>query len=268
MIPVVLLNEGWVVQSKQFKYYQNIGNPSSTIKRLTEWGSDELIFLDITQSNKYDLRRDDQGYKNRNTFLEIISDISKFCFMPIAIGGKIQSLSDIEARLRLGADKVCINTKALTSPEFVADAAKEFGSQCIVVSIDVKKTTSDYKVLTNGGHIETKYALGEAAHTMQESGAGELLVNSIDRDGAGIGYDTDIYATVTDVVDIPVIACGGVGDYSDFSNLLANVDVDAVAAANIFHYRDQAVFLAKKHLYEKGLNFRRPKLQKSQTKRN
>ena len=110
LIPVILLKDGWIVQSKNFSKYQNIGNPTTSVKRLSEWGSDELIYLDISKSDQYDLRRDDQGYANRQTFLEIVQDVSLNCFMPITVGGKISSLSDIETRLRAGADKVCINT--------------------------------------------------------------------------------------------------------------------------------------------------------------
>ena len=139
LIPVVLLRNGWIVQSKGFREYQNLGNPVTTVQRLSEWASDEIIFLDISADQMYDMRRDDQGYKNRDNFLGILTDIAAATFMPLTVGGKIRSLRDIEERLSAGADKICLNTKAFTNPEFISQAAKEFGSQCIVISIDAKK---------------------------------------------------------------------------------------------------------------------------------
>lgn len=138
LIPVLLLKDGWLVQSKGFTRHQNLGNPVTAVKRLSEWASDELIYLDISKSNHYDLRRDDQGYENRSSFLDIIEDVSKVTFMPITVGGRIRTLKDIEARLLVGADKVSINTMAITNPQFIKEAAEQFGSQCIVVSIDAK----------------------------------------------------------------------------------------------------------------------------------
>lgn len=267
LIPVILLKDGWIVQSKKFSKYQNIGNPTTSVKRLSEWGSDELIYLDISKSDQYDLRRDDQGYANRQTFLEIVQDVSLNCFMPITVGGKINSLDDIETRLRAGADKVCINTAAVSNKDFVSDAAKEFGSQCIVISLDVIQENGKYLVKTHGGSVNTGLEVQDVATLMQDHGAGELLVNSINRDGMGNGYDCELYKRVYASVDIPVIACGGVGEYEHFSELLREVDVDAVAAANIFHYRDQSVYLAKQALFQQGLNFRKPEILKLKKKR-
>ena len=262
-----MLKDGWIVQSKNFSKYQNIGNPTTSVKRLSEWGSDELIYLDISKSDKYDLRRDDQGYANRQTFLEIVQDVATNCFMPITVGGKINSLGDIETRLRAGADKVCINTAAVSNKDFVLEAAKEFGSQCVVISLDVIQNQGKYLVQTHGGSFNTGLEVQDVALMMQEHGAGELLVNSIDRDGLGSGYDHELYKRVHASVDIPVIACGGVGEYQHFSELLHQVDVDAVAAANIFHYRDQAVYLAKQSLFEQGFNFRKPEILKLKKRR-
>ena len=259
---MLLLKDGWIVQSKNFSKYQNIGNPTTSVKRLSEWGSDELIYLDISKSDRYDLRRDDQGYPNRQTFLEIVQDVSVNCFMPITVGGKINSLNDIETRLRAGADKVCINTAAVCNPDFVAQASREFGSQCIVISLDVSQVGKKYFVKTHGGSVDTGFEVQNVARVMQDCGAGELFVNSIDRDGMGNGYDHDLYETVHESVDLPIIACGGVGEYQHFGQLISKVDVDAVAAANIFHYRDQAVYLAKRALYQEGLNFRKPEILK------
>ncbi len=260
LIPVVLLRNGWIVQSKDFSDYQNLGNPVTTIQRLSEWASDEIVFIDISNDNEYDMRRDDQGYNNRGNFVDILRDISKATFMPMTVGGKIRTLHDIEIRLKHGADKVCINTMAIENPDFIKEASDEFGSQCIVISIDAKKIDEEHFVFSHFGKNKTKFLASEFSKLVEGYGAGEIFLNSIDNDGAGKGYDIDLIESVCSVVKIPVIACGGVGDWDHFSEALNKTDVDAVAAANIFHYIDQSVFIAKKHLYDSGYNFRRPDL--------
>jgi cyclase len=260
LIPVLLLRNGWLVQSKQFKRYQNLGNPISAVKRLSEWASDELIYLDISSDDSYDMRRDDLGHPNRHSIFEIIEDVSKVAYMPITVGGRIRTLQDIEKRLSLGADKVAINTIAIEDPQFIETAAKEFGSQCIVISIDVKKQNEAMLVMGRGGMQPTAYTPEDWAKTVEHLGAGEILLNSIDRDGMKNGYDIELLNRVTKAIKIPVIACGGVGEWAHFAEALEQTDVDAVAAANIFHYSDQSVFLAKKFLSDRGLNVRRPDL--------
>lgn len=260
LIPVLLLRNGWLVQSKQFRRYQNLGNPITAVKRLSEWASDELIYLDISHDDSHDLRRDDLGHPNRHSFFEIIEDVSKVAFMPITVGGRIRTLQDIEKRLSIGADKVSINTIALEEPQFIEVAAKEFGSQCIVLSMDVKREGESLSVMSHGGRKITSYDPVNWAKRVEQLGAGEILLNSIDRDGARNGYDLELLNRVTGSVKIPVIACGGVGEWTHFEEGLRKTGVDAVAAANIFHYSDQSVFLAKKYLFEQGLNVRRPDL--------
>ncbi len=262
VIPVLLLKNGWLVQSKGFNRYQNLGNPTTAVKRLSEWASDELIYLDISKDDCYDIKRDDQGYVNRNSFLEIIEDVAGVTFMPMTVGGKIRTLLDIEKRLKLGADKVTINTKALENKDFISIAAREFGSQCIVVSIDVKLINGKYFVYSNGGSNNTNYDPIEWAMICEKEGAGEIFLNSVDRDGKGTGYDITLIRLVTDSLKIPVIACGGVGDWQHFAEALCETNTDAVAAANIFHYVDQSIYLAKKYLFERGLNVRTPSLLK------
>ena len=260
LIPVLLLKDGWLVQSKGFSKYQNLGNPVTAVKRLSEWASDELIYLDISTEDNYDTRRNDQGYENRGSFLDIIEDVSKVTFMPITVGGKIRTLKDIEKRLSVGADKISINTMAITDPYFIVEAAKQFGSQCIVVSMDAKIVDNEHRVFANGGKQITKYTVEELSKIVEDSGAGEILINSIDRDGKGNGYDIALINKVTSNVNIPVIACGGVGDWEDFADAFEQTSADAVAAANIFHYRDQSVYLAKKFLYDFKFNVRKPSL--------
>ncbi len=260
LIPVLLLKNGWLVQSKGFKQHQNLGNPVTAVRRLSEWASDELIYLDISRDDSYDLKRDDQGYPNRQTIFEIIEDVSKVAFMPITVGGRIRKLEDIERRLSVGADKVAFNTQAIECPDFVSEAARRFGSQCIVISVDVKLIDGKYIVFTHGGQTETRWVAEDWVHVLEQQGAGEILINSMDRDGRRTGYDISLLNLVSERVKIPVIALGGVGDWSHFAEALLQTKVDAVAAANIFHFVDQSVYLAKKHLYEQGLLVRPPDL--------
>lgn len=260
LIPVLLLKDGWLVQSKGFRKYQKLGNPITAVKRLSEWAADELIYIDITRSDQYDLAREDINHPNRNSFLEIIEDVSKFAFMPITVGGRIRSLKDIEARLKVGADKITLNTGAVENPNLIRKAAYEFGSQCIVISIDVKQEHDQYFVHINGGKEKTSLDVVTWSKMVEEYGAGEILLNSIDRDGSRLGYDIELIQQVCQQVKIPVIALGGADDWEDFELVLSQTTADAVAAANIFHYRDQSVFLAKKYLYDAGLNVRKPYL--------
>ncbi len=255
LIPVLLLKNGMLVQSRNFTRHQNLGNPITAVKRLSEWASDELIYLDISRDNNYDLKRDDQGYENIRSFLGIIENISKETFMPITVGGKIKSLSDIEQRLKLCADKVSINTHAFRNKKLINSAAKEFGSQCIVASIDAKKIDKKFYSFVNCGRENTKIEVKEWIKIMEHEGAGEIFLNSIDHDGNGLGYNKELIEQIEDI-KIPLIICGGVGDYSDFEFGLKNKNVDAVAAANIFHHRDQSVYFAKKHLFEEGYSVR------------
>ncbi|MEJ7775858.1 MAG: imidazole glycerol phosphate synthase cyclase subunit [Sphingomicrobium sp.] len=260
LIPVLLLRNGWIVQSKQFRKWQQLGNPITSVKRLSEWASDELIYLDISRDDTYDLKRDDLGNPNRGTVFEIIEDVSRNAFMPITVGGRIRTLQDIERRLSLGADKVCINTKPLEEIGFVEAAAKEFGSQAVVVSIDFKQVEGRKLVMKNWGKEPTEHTPDAWARHVEDRGAGEVFLNSIDRDGMKNGYDMEVVGQVVDSVNIPVIACGGVGTWDHLAEGLADTGADAVAAANIFHYSDQSVYLAKKHLTEKGLDVRSPDL--------
>lgn len=260
LIPVLLLRNGWLVQSREFKRYQNLGNPTAAVKRLSEWASDELIYLDISRDDGFELQRDDLGHPSRRNILQIIADVAKVTFMPVTVGGRISTLQAIEERLKLGADKISINTAAVQAPEFVEQAAREFGSQCIVVSIDARKRGDAYEVFVRGGSVATGLDPVQWARRAQDLGAGEILINSIDRDGARIGYDLALVDGVADAVAIPVIACGGVGAWSHFADALSQTAVDGVAAANIFHHSDQSVYHARKYLHDLKLNVREPAL--------
>jgi len=258
LIPVVLLKNGWLVQSFQFARHLNLGNPFWTVKRLSEWASDELIYLDISSDDSYDLRREDLGAPNRRTFMEIIADVAKVTFMPIAVGGKIRTLEDIQQRLALGADKISINTIAFDDPGFISRAATQYGSQCIVVSIDYRNVGDESRVMVQGGRRDTGLSPAEWAKMVESRGAGEILLNSIDRDGMKTGYDIEVIQQVCAAVKIPVIALGGVGQWEHFEDALRETEVDAVAAANIFQHTDQSVYYAKQHLFEAQYNVREP----------
>ncbi len=260
LIPVLLLKNGWIVQSNKFSNYKFLGNPTTSVKRLSEWCSDELIYLDISKDAKYDIKRDDQNYPNRNSFLEIINDVSKMAFMPLCVGGNIKTIKDIEIRIKKGADKVVLNTVALQNQNLVLEAVKEFGSQCIVISIDSKKINNNYFVINTKIMKNTNMEVIKWVKTVEDFGVGEIFVNSIDRDGVGDGYDIELANEIKKSIKIPLIFCGGAGSKEDFSKLVRETDVDAVAAANIFHYSDQSLYYIKKHLYDCNLNFREPKI--------
>jgi len=261
LIPTVLIKNGLLVQSKAFKRHQVLGNPSSVLWRLTNWYSDEVIYLDISRDDVYDLKRDDLNFKNINSIHEIIKEVSRKCFMPLTIGGKIRNLDHIYQRLKSGADKVSINTQAFKDPKFIEKAAKEFGSQCIVVSIDAKvQESGNWLVYIDGGRTPTKYTPQQWAIKAQKLGAGEILLNSIDQDGMGKGYDINLISSVVEAVNTPVIALGGVGKWEHLAEGI-KTNVSAVSAANIFNYTENSVFQAKNFLFDSGFNVRKPAIQ-------
>jgi imidazole glycerol-phosphate synthase subunit HisF len=260
LIPVILLKNGSIVKSKKFSRYQRLGNPITSVKRLSEWASDELIYLDITKSGSYYLGRDDLAFDSRNSILDIIKDVSKVAFMPITVGGGISTLQDIEQRLLSGADKIAINTIAFNRPQFINEAAKEFGSQCIVVSIDYIGVDNIAKVYCHQENKASEKSLMEWVKQVEEEGAGEILLNAVDRDGMQNGYDISTLQKIAENALIPIIGCGGAGEYEHFREALEKTKIDAVAAANIFHYSDQSTYLTKKYLYEHGCVVRYPEL--------
>jgi len=260
LIPIILLRNGVVVQSKGFKRYQTLGNPSTIVWRFSNWYSDELIYLDISREAHYDLRRDDLKYNNIDNIQGIIKEVACKCFMPLTVGGRISNLKDIFDRLNSGADKVSINSMAFCDSKLIEKSSKEFGSQCIVVSIDAKsKGNGTWEVFINSGKTPTGYTPKDWAIIAQDRGAGEILLNSIDNDGSGKGYDISLIKSVVSAVNIPVIAVGGVGNWKHLQEGI-HAGASAVAAANIFQYTENSLFQAKKHLYEGGFNVRKPVL--------
>lgn len=257
IIPVILLKNGIIVQSREFKRYQPIGSPTASVERFSNWESDELIYLDISSSKNYDLKRNDLNHPKFGSMLEILNIISNKCFMPLTFGGGISTVDEVGLRLKNGADKVTINTKAIDSVEFVTGIAKKYGSQCVVVSIDAKYDDGKYIVYRHGKE-STGLEVTEFARRCQEAGAGEILLNSIDRDGTGRGFDLELINRVCYSVKIPVIAIGGAGNWEHFEEVLTNSDASAVAAANIFQHSENSVYNCRKYLFEKGLNVRPP----------
>ena len=258
LIPLLLLKNGLLVRSQGFETHQFIGNPMSTIERFSHWNADEIVILDIGGSKNHDLRRDDlQQQYSGQSILDVLSEIAKVCFMPMAVGGQIRSLQDIEDRLRHGADKCVINTQALLDQELVSAAADTFGSQSVVVSIDAKRHADGrYEVFSHNGKVATGISPGEWAARCEEAGCGELFLNSIDRDGGGVGFDIELIRQVTRSVKIPVVACGGAGHYKDFSSAILDGEASAAAAANLFHFFELSYPLAKKATIEAGVPLR------------
>ena len=215
IIPIFLLNDLQLVQSRNFHDFEVIGNPFLSVKRFSEWMVDELIYLNITRVKDFD-----QEKNEIKKFNKLIKEISKHNFMPITIGGKIKKLNQIYTYLKNGADKISINSYAFKNAKFINQIAREFGSQCIVVSIDVKKINNNYKVFIDNGSKNTNMNLVDWVNIVQNEGAGEILINSIDRDGSKIGYDFKILNQLKNKIKVPLIFCGGVGHWKDFEMAL------------------------------------------------
>jgi len=256
LIPCLFLRNGALVQSRGFKRYQMLGNPIVAVDRYNQWGVDELVYIDISPGEYTGLNREDVAIHARTNILDIIRDVSKKCFMPLTFGGGIRTLANIGERLSVGADKVTVNTAAVDRPAFISDAAREFGSQCIVLSIDAKKLEDGRYIVMKGGKTATELDVVAWAKQGVELGAGEIFLNSVDRDGTQQGYALDLIKQVTDAVTIPVIACGGVGTWEHMAEGITQGGASAVAAANIFSYKEQSILEAKKFLVAAGLNFR------------
>ena len=211
----------------------------------SDGGADEICFLDITASNE-----------NREIIYDVVEKTSKKCFVPLTVGGGVRSVEDINKLLNCGADKVSINTAAVQNPEMIIESSKKFGSQCIVVAIDAKKNDNKWEVFTHGGRNNTSIDVTEFAKKMEDNGAGELLVTSMDRDGTQIGYDNDLMFKISSTVNIPVIASGGVGNLDHLVDGIKLGNASAVLAASIFHYGTHSIKEAKQYLNLKGIPVR------------
>lgn len=256
LIPVLLLQNGLLIRSELFKIHQVIGNPIYEVKRFNEWSVDELIYLDITREGQYDLRRSDHKVKGLSNLLDILDAVSKTCFMPLTCGGRIQSLQDMRLRFSHGADRITINTAAIRTPELITEGARAFGSQAIVVSIDaLRHPDGRAEVFVGGERKPTGMRPEDWAREAEDRGAGEILLQSIDRDGTGRGYDLDLIHAVSSVTTIPVIACSGVGCYEHYADGI-RAGASAVAAANIWHFKEQSDRGGKRALQKAGVDVR------------
>lgn len=247
LIPVLILRDGQVVQSIQFKHTNVIhSNPVTAVDFFNRWAVDEMVVLDVSRNRK-----------RRDRFYEIISALSEKCFVPLTVGGWVDSVEEVRKLTRLGADKVTINTEGVRRPELIRESAEVFGSQCIVGSIDAKVVEDgSYRVFIDRGREATDARPADWARTVQEVGVGEIFLNCIDRDGFRKGYDLQLLKSVTGAVDVPVIAMGGVFEWQHLVDGIVQGGADAVAAANIFHYTEHSTRKAKAFMAEAGLDVR------------
>jgi imidazole glycerol-phosphate synthase subunit HisF len=246
IIPCLDVTAGRVVKGINFVELRDAGDPVEIARRYDEQGADEITFLDITASSD-----------GRDLILHIIEAVASQVFIPLTVGGGVRVVEDVRRLLNAGADKVSINTSAVTNPQLVFDAAHKYGSQCIVVAIDAKQTAPDkWEVFTHGGRTPTGLDAIEWAKKMESLGAGEILLTSMDRDGTKVGFDLGLTRSVSDAVNIPVIASGGVGGLQDLADGIKLGRADAVLAASIFHYGQHTVQEAKRFMAAQGIPMR------------
>ena len=245
IIPCLDVKAGRVVKGTQFVNLRDAGDPVENAKVYDEQGADEIAFLDITAS-----------YEERNILVDVVRKTAEEIFIPLTVGGGIRRLEDIRKLLKAGADKVSVNTAAVREARFVERAAKRFGSQCIVVAIDAKRKGEGWEVYTHGGRVPTGLDAVSWANQMEEMGAGEILLTSMDRDGTKEGYDIPLTRAIAERVSIPVIASGGVGTLEHLAEGLVDGKASAVLAASIFHYREFSIPQVKTFLKERGVTVR------------
>ena len=246
IIPCLDVTAGRVVKGVNFVELRDAGDPVEIARRYDKQGADEITFLDITASSD-----------DRSILFRIIEQVAEQVFIPLTVGGGVRQVEDVRNLLNAGADKVSINTTAVLNPKLVADAAGRYGSQCIVVAIDAKQVAPDrWEVFTHGGRKATGLDVVEWAEKMQTLGAGEILLTSMDRDGSKIGFDLKLTRAVTDVLGIPLIASGGVGNLQHLVDGVKLGGADAVLAASIFHYGEYTIQEAKQYMAQQGIEMR------------
>ena len=246
IIPCLDINNGRVVKGINFINLIDAGDPAEQAKIYNDQGADEICFLDISAS-----------HENRKTILEVVKKTTEKCFVPLTVGGGVRTVEDINNLLLAGADKVSINTAAVTNGNLIKESAQRFGSQCTVVAVDAKKINNDkWEVFTHGGRKPTGKDVLKFVQKMEAFGAGEILLTSMDRDGTKKGYDLDLTKKVSNLVNIPVIASGGVGSLEHLHQGIKNGRANAVLAASIFHFGNFSIKDAKKYLDSKGIAVR------------
>ena len=246
IIPCLDVKDGRVVKGINFINLVDAGDPVEQAKVYSDSGADEICFLDITASNE-----------NRDILLDTVQKTAEQCFVPLTVGGGVRSLQDIRNLLLAGADKVSINTAAINNPDLIKQAALQFGSQCIVVAIDAKKTSEDkWNVFTHGGRNQTQLDALEFSLLAQNNGAGEILLTSMDKDGTKSGYDINLTKTISNNLSIPVIASGGVGTLEHIRDGIVNGGASAVLAASIFHFGEFSIKQVKEYLKSQSVSVR------------
>jgi imidazole glycerol-phosphate synthase subunit HisF len=250
IIPCLDVTAGRVVKGVNFVALRDAGDPVEIARRYDGEGADELTFLDITASSDA-----------RDMILHVVEAVATEVFIPLTVGGGVRRVDDVRRLLNAGADKISINTSAVTSPQLIADATARFGTQCIVVAIDARRRDPDdaargWEVYTHGGRTPTGLDAVQWAHQVAELGAGEILLTSMDRDGTGQGFDLELTRAVADAVPVPVIASGGVGSLQHLAEGVLAGRADAVLAASIFHYGEFTIGQAKRYLAEQGIAVR------------
>ena len=250
IIPCLDVDKGRVVKGVQFVDIRDAGDPVEVAKRYNEQGADEITFLDITAS-----------HEERDTMVQTVERMASEVFIPLTVGGGVRTLEDIRALLNAGADKVGINSAAVKNPEFVRAAAEKFGSQCIVVAIDAKQVSAEgeplrWEVFTHGGRNATGIDAVGWAEQMADYGAGEILLTSMDKDGTKSGFNLALTRAISDAVDVPVIASGGVGNLQHLVDGVVEGKADAVLAASIFHFGEYTIPQAKAYMSDQGVEVR------------
>ena len=246
IIPCLDVKNGRVVKGVNFVNLVDAGDPVEAAQAYDEAGADELCFLDITAS-----------HENRSILLDVVKRTAEKCFMPLTVGGGVRTNEDIKMLLDSGADKVSINTSAITNPNFIKEASEAFGSQCIVVAIDAKRNNDGWQIFTHGGREPTGLDPIDFAKKAEFLGAGEILLTSMDRDGTKKGYDNDLLNKITKTLEIPVIASGGVGNIDHLIDGIKEGGASAVLAASIFHFGEITIKEVKDKLSEEGLSVRK-----------
>lgn len=246
IIPTLLFKDFGLVKGSGFNNWRRIGPVLPAIKVYNTREVDELIFLDVTNSETLS----EPDY-------EVVDDLSKHCFVPLTVGGGVRRIDQVQKLLSCGADKVSINSSAYENPDLIKEIANTHGSQSIVGSIDAKKINDNWICFSHSGKKETKYDPVTWAKNLEELGVGEIIITSIDRDGTMSGYDQDLISAVTGIVNIPVIASGGAGEYSDMEKAILGSGASAVAAASIFHFTECTPAKAKEYLEKKGIPIRK-----------
>lgn len=248
IIPCLDVNNGRVVKGVNFVNLRDAGDPVEIAAAYDQAGADELVFLDITASSDA-----------RGTVVEMVRKVAEKVFIPFTVGGGIRTVEDFRAILREGADKVSVNSAAISNPQLISDAADKFGRQCVVVAIDARRRAdgSGWNIFKNGGRIDTGLDAVEWARKVDALGAGEILLTSMDCDGTKAGYDLELMRTIAEAVSVPVIASGGAGRLEHFYDALTEGGADAALAASLFHYKELEIMQVKDYLAQRGVPVRR-----------